>query len=148
MILFAPHWPKAIWFPLLLGMLVESPLRIPNIPWLLSQPRGLIHCDPSSLQLHAWRVSGMLSAAEAFQSTLPPGSVDPNEILLWHSTSPSGGSSLLGITYNRSIHPRLRRLLCRIFSSTFTWRNIWPSRPSQAIRWQLSALFVPLPVWK
>ena len=35
LILIAPHWPQAIWFPLLLGMLVQSLLRIPNIPWLL-----------------------------------------------------------------------------------------------------------------
>ncbi|KAK2180888.1 hypothetical protein NP493_422g02003 [Ridgeia piscesae] len=38
LILIAPHWPQAIRFPLLLGMLVQSPLRIPNIPRLLSQP--------------------------------------------------------------------------------------------------------------
>ena len=38
LILIAPHWPPAIWFPLLLRMLVQSPLRIPNILRLLSQP--------------------------------------------------------------------------------------------------------------
>ena len=38
LILIAPHWPQAIWFPLLLGMLVQSPLWIPNTPRLLSQP--------------------------------------------------------------------------------------------------------------
>ena len=64
-----PHWHQAIWFPLLLGMLVQPPLRIPNIPRLLSQPRGQIRCDPSNPQLHAWIVSGMPSAAEAFRST-------------------------------------------------------------------------------
>ena len=58
LILIAPHWPQTIWFPLLLGVLVQSPLRIPNLPRLLSQPRGLIHRDPSNLQLYAWRVSG------------------------------------------------------------------------------------------
>ena len=50
-------------------MLVQPPLRIPNIPRLLFLPRGQIHRDPSNLQLHAWRVSGMPSAAEAFRST-------------------------------------------------------------------------------
>ena len=38
LIVIAPHWPQAIWFPLLLRMLVQSPLRIPNIPRLISQP--------------------------------------------------------------------------------------------------------------
>ena len=108
-----PHCPKlapAIWFPLLLGMLVQSPLRIPNIPRLLSQPRGQIHRDPSNLQLHAWRVSGMPSAAEAFRSTFPPVSVDPSESLLWRSISPNAESSLLGVSYNTLIHSRLLRV--------------------------------------
>ena len=39
----------------------------------------------------------MVSASEAFRLTLPPVSVDPNESLLWRSTS--GGSSLFGVTY-------------------------------------------------
>ena len=94
LILIAPHWPQAIWFPLLLTMLVQSPLRIPNIPRLLSQPWGQIHRDPSNLQLPAWRVSGIPSAAETVRSTLPPVSVDPSESLLWRSMSPSGGSLL------------------------------------------------------
>ena len=37
-------------------------------------------------------------------------SVDPNESLLCQSTSPIGGSSLLGVTYNILIHSRLRRV--------------------------------------
>jgi len=82
LILITRYRPQAIWFPLLLGMLVQSPLRIPNNPWLLSQPRGQIHRDPSNLQLHTWRVSGMSSTAEAFRSTLPHVSVDPSESLL------------------------------------------------------------------
>ena len=48
LILIAPHWPQAFWFPLLLGILVQSPLRIPKIPRLLSQPWGQIHRDISS----------------------------------------------------------------------------------------------------
>ena len=110
MILIAPHWPQAIWFPLLLGMLVQPPLRIPNIPRLLSQPRGQIHRDPSNLQLHAWRVSGMPSATEAFRSTLPHVSVDPSESLLWRSMSSSGGFSLLDVTYNTLKHSQLLRV--------------------------------------
>ena len=40
-ILIAPCWIQTVWFPLFLGMLIDSPLQIPNIPQLLSQPRGL-----------------------------------------------------------------------------------------------------------
>ena len=71
LILIAPHWPQAIWFQLLLGMLVQSPLWIPNIPWLLSQPWGQIHRDPSNLQLHAWRISIDFSVDVAFRVSRP-----------------------------------------------------------------------------
>ena len=110
LILIAPHWPQAIWFPLLLGMLIQLPLRITNIPRLLSQPRSQIHREPSNIQLHTCRVSGMPSAAEAFRSTLPHVSVDPSESLLWQSMSPCGGSSLIGVIYNTLIHSRLLRM--------------------------------------
>ena len=103
--LIATLWPRAMWFSLLFGILVQSPLRITNnyrllwlatrliLPvvicfsqrlshaclstYLYTQPRGLIHHNLSNRRLHAWRVSGMLSASEAFWSTLHSMSVDP-----------------------------------------------------------------------
>ena len=63
LILIAPHWPQVIWFPLLVGILVQSPLRIPNIPRLLSQPRGQIDREPSSLQLHTERIRDALCSS-------------------------------------------------------------------------------------
>ena len=42
LILISPHWPQAIWFLLLLGMLVQSELRIPNIPQIPT-----LRSDPS-----------------------------------------------------------------------------------------------------
>ena len=59
-------WTQVVWFPLVLEMLIELPLQIPNIPPLLSQPQDLVHHDPSNLQLYAWGVSGMPSGTEAF----------------------------------------------------------------------------------
>ena len=35
LILIATHSPQVMWFPLLLGILVQSPLWVPNITWLL-----------------------------------------------------------------------------------------------------------------
>ena len=35
LILIATHWPQVMWFPLLLGILVQSPLQIRNITRLL-----------------------------------------------------------------------------------------------------------------
>ena len=80
------------------------PFTDPNIHQLLSQPQGLIHRDPSNLQLHTWTVSGTLSAAEAFWSMLPHVPLDLSESLLWQSTSLCGGYSLLGASQNRLIH--------------------------------------------
>ena len=110
LILIAPCWPHAIWFPLLLGMLVDSPLQMPHNHRLLLQPRGLIHQDPSNLHLHVWKVSRTHSAAEAFRSALPHAPLDLSESLLWQSTSPSGIYSQLGASHNRLIHSRLLRV--------------------------------------
>ena len=85
LILIAPCWVQAVWFLLLLGILIDYSLQIPNIPQLRSQPRGLVHQDPSNLQLHARRVSGMPPATEAFRLTLPPASLGLSEVLHWRS---------------------------------------------------------------
>ena len=45
---FAPRWRQVVWCLLLLGMLMECLLQIPNIPQLLSL---LIHRDPSNVLL-------------------------------------------------------------------------------------------------
>ena len=69
--------------------------------------------DPSqSVQTPATRVESIRDTlcTEAFRSTLPHVSVDPSESLLWRSISPSGESSLLGVTYNTLIHCRLLRV--------------------------------------
>jgi hypothetical protein len=58
-ILVAPAWPAQPWFPDLLQLSVEHPLRLPAFSKLLCQPRSdRFHLDPESLNLHAWRLSG------------------------------------------------------------------------------------------
>ena len=106
-LIVAARWPQAIWFPLLLGVLIQYPLRIPNNPRLLSQPRNLIHRYPSNLQLHQWKISGMPSAAEAFHSTLPPVSTLASYKSKWRIFS----------TWCKiqQIDSRLRRVYCRNF---------------------------------
>ena len=86
------------------------PFTDPNIHRLLSQPRGLIHQDPSNIQLHTWTISGAHSPAEAFRSTLAHTLLYLSESLLWQSTTPSGRYSLLGASHNRLIHSRLLRV--------------------------------------
>ena len=57
LIFIAPHWPHAMWFPLLLGILVQPPLHLPNIPRLLIP--ALRSDPPRYVQSPATRVEGI-----------------------------------------------------------------------------------------
>ena len=58
LILIAPAWTNRPWFPLLLQMLVEKPLKLPQVPNLIFQPHtGRVHPNLQFLNLHAWRLS-------------------------------------------------------------------------------------------
>ena len=57
MTLIAPFWSQREWFPNLLDLLVEIPVRLPARPDLLRQPHfHRFHHNPSALKLHAWRL--------------------------------------------------------------------------------------------
>lgn len=57
-ILIAPLWRNQEWFPDLLSLLVEKPLKLPAWKKLLRQPyRGHFHLNPEYLSLHAWKLS-------------------------------------------------------------------------------------------
>ena len=59
--LIAPFWPAREWFPDLLSLLVEPPVRLPERWDLLRQPHiRRFHQRLSMLQLHAWRLSSGL----------------------------------------------------------------------------------------
>jgi hypothetical protein len=55
LILIAPWWPAMSWFPLLLQLATEAPLRLKTSATMLQQPRSnVFHRNPESLDLHAW----------------------------------------------------------------------------------------------
>ncbi|MGW8182217.1 MAG: hypothetical protein ACWGQW_26105, partial [bacterium] len=55
LIVVAPWWPLRPWFPTLNSLSVETPVRLPLAPSLLSQPRSSIfHPNVGTLNLHAW----------------------------------------------------------------------------------------------
>ena len=60
-IVIAPHWPKRVWFPLLMEMATTKPHIFPVERGLLSQvlpEKGrLFHPDLLTLQLSAWKLS-------------------------------------------------------------------------------------------
>ena len=56
--LIAPFWPQKEWFPDLLELLTEPPLRLPERRDLLKQPHfHRFHQGLHMLNLHAWRLS-------------------------------------------------------------------------------------------
>ena len=71
-IVILPWWPQRGWFPLVLQLLVDLPVMLPERDSLLLAPDGTEFQDLGELHLAAWRISGDLSAAEAFQEKLLP----------------------------------------------------------------------------
>ena len=74
-LLIAPLWTTQPWFTLLLNLLTDYPLVLPQSDTLLVQPHtNAVHPLSKRLQLIACRVSGNPSASELFQAKLPTSS--------------------------------------------------------------------------
>ena len=101
-ILIAPFWPRRTWYPLLLQLLCDRPVRLPTqeeIPGLLSQRvRGktLRLPNPEFLDLVAWPLSGLASTSRAFLQELQLRSWPVEESQPIRSTTSAGGPSLAG----------------------------------------------------
>ena len=71
MTLVAPLWPEKEWFADLLLLLTQPPLAL---PWWDSLPRqphcNLFHQGVHELNLHAWRLSTIISESRAFREGL------------------------------------------------------------------------------
>ena len=107
MILIAPKWPNQSWYAKLMELLVAFPLALPQREDLLTQPHN--HRRHQSLQavcLHAWRLSSDPSKREVFLRQLPSRSPEVDVSLPELSMTANGGSSLVGVLRNRSIHSR------------------------------------------
>jgi len=73
LILLAPNWPAQPWFPLLLSMLVEVPVKLPLRRDLLSQPQSrLVHEKPEVYRLHVWKLSNVHSKRKEFGTGFRP----------------------------------------------------------------------------
>ena len=67
-----PWWPRREWFPLVLQLLVDLPVMLPERDGLLHAPDGTEFPDLGELYLATWRLLGDLSAAEAIREKLLP----------------------------------------------------------------------------
>lgn len=55
-LLIAPMWPRQSWYSQLLDLIVDFPIKLPELQDLLSQ-RGYHHPDPTVFNLVAWKIS-------------------------------------------------------------------------------------------
>ena len=66
-ILIAPMWARHSWYPLILELLVDIPIKLPDFPDLLSQNhQQTFHQDPEMLNLVAWKLSNSEMSQKAF----------------------------------------------------------------------------------
>ena len=72
-ILIAPQWPRKVWYPEILELLVALSIRIPMLENLLSKRKTKIyHPNPQMLSLNAWLFSTGISKQRAFQCQIEP----------------------------------------------------------------------------
>ncbi len=92
MVLIAPMWPNRSWFPLLLSLVIDRPVKLPLFQDLITMPLSNIpHSNLELLNLHAWRISSNPLHRRDFlhklQRKLPLGQ---SESLHRETTTPSG----------------------------------------------------------
>ena len=100
LLLIAPLWPGRNWYPLLLSLLTDPPLMLPLWKTLLVQPRTGIPASREGLlrlNLHAWRLSSMPSAARVFPHVLPEQLLHPNVPAPSGCMTADGRSTLVGV---------------------------------------------------
>ncbi|XP_078608493.1 uncharacterized protein LOC144880269 [Branchiostoma floridae x Branchiostoma japonicum] len=96
--LLAPIWETAAWYPMLLHMLVQEPVRLPTSRFLLTQPvDGTPHPLGESLRLAVWTVSGLDTESLKFRMELPECSWHPGDREPVGYTRPPGGDGLAGV---------------------------------------------------
>ena len=70
-ILIAPGWPNMPWFWDLVAMSSQTPLYLPNLPNLVSQPfNQTLHRNLSNLNLHAWLLEPQQSRSRGFSEAV------------------------------------------------------------------------------
>ena len=103
LILVVPAWPTKPWFPQLLELLVDRPVKLPALQKLLRQ-EGQFHSNILLLNLHAWRLSSVPGLRQAFLQKQSSAWQEQSGPPPRNCTSPSGVCSRLGAVEGRSIH--------------------------------------------
>ena len=101
-VLVAPFWPEASWFPELLWLLVAPPIRLPVKQHLLTQLQ-FVRNNIENLRLHVWILCANQSEIEAFRRKLPNTPLKLDEFLLEKSMISNGTFSPVGVVSGRLI---------------------------------------------
>lgn len=102
--LVIPYWISQSWFPVLLSLLIDFPIRIPRHRDLLTLPHnGQFHPMGRSLSLVGVLVSGDVSRSRVFQKKLPRQSVihgvqGQKSNIAWH-----GKNGIFGVFQGKEI---------------------------------------------
>ena len=95
-VLVAPFWPEATWFPELLRLLVAPPIRLPVKQHLLTQLQ-FVRNNIENLRLHVWILCANQSEIEAFWRKLPNTPLKLDKFLLEKSMISNGTFSPVGV---------------------------------------------------
>ncbi len=92
MLLVAPLQHCQPWLPMLLGLLVDFPLKVPLLPWHLRQPQWGIFCShPHQVHLFARSLSGVACESDItwYSKNSPLGCYSRNNLASWIKRSSS-----------------------------------------------------------
>jgi hypothetical protein len=101
-----PRWPNRAWFPQLMQLLVDNPVRLPVFPTLIRMPHNnKLHGQLHSLDLHVCRLSSNTRLIRDFRARCPR---ESQRVNIGHlprtSTNPGGKPSLFGVVDKAAIH--------------------------------------------
>jgi hypothetical protein len=92
-------------YPLLLELLIDYPRKIPNVSKILTQKRGqVVHPDPESLKLVAWKISSINQLRELFLQKLKVTWKRAEELQPKESMKPDCEYTEAGVVNNVSVH--------------------------------------------
>jgi hypothetical protein len=107
MVLIAPAWPRQRWYPELLELLIDYPIKLPDWEKLLKQPRSdLFHQNPAVYHLHAWKLSSEHTKVEDFQRVLHFEWQERRRSRVSQCTKENGESSVIGVRNGLPIHAK------------------------------------------
>ena len=103
-VVIIPDWPTTHWFPLILEMVINRPLLLPQWHTLLILPQsGQLHPLRKSLRLAAWNLSGVDWKGKEFFQGQPHTSCSRGEPAQGSSTRRRGRALLAGVSKGREI---------------------------------------------